>query len=55
MNANSICITRTGQPTMDTDSIAIHEAAGCECYGWYRNGGQYEVSPTEYRRIFANR
>lgn len=48
MNAHSIRITRTGQPTNVTETIAIHEAAGCECYGWYRNGGQYELSPKDY-------
>ena len=48
MNAHNIRITRTGQPSITTETIDIHKAAGCDCYGWYRNGGQYELSPKDH-------
>jgi hypothetical protein len=39
---------RTGQPDLKADTIAIHRAAPVECYGYWRNDGQYDLSIKAY-------
>jgi hypothetical protein len=39
---------RTLQPDLKADTIAIHRAAPIECYGYWRNGGQYDLTIKSY-------
>jgi len=38
----------TRQPDLRADTIAIHRAAPVECYGYWRNAGQYDLSIKSY-------
>ena len=38
----------TRQPDLRADAIAIHRAAPVECYGYWRNAGQYDLSIKSY-------